>query len=117
MKARRKPREMLEEIRFRGQNRQEIIVQTRKRRNLTNFVAPPVTCDQDGLYQLYRKTYGRAWIPRKPATGVYNCAGMVWANRRAALPEPSEWQAVLDDDEYRLLENDEDPSIGDIAVY
>ena len=49
--------------------------------------------------------------------GVYNCAGHVWASRRTAIYAESEWQKIYEQDGYRELRSDEDPQIGDLAIY
>jgi len=49
--------------------------------------------------------------------GVYNCAGMVWASRRAALTEPHEWEIILKEDCYRRLADRSEAEIGDVVVY
>jgi len=66
---------------------------------------------------MLRQSYGMNWRPRKPATGVYNCAGMVWASRRTALTNPQQWRVVLQEDNYRKLSKTERPELGDIVVY
>jgi hypothetical protein len=108
---------MIEEIRFGGREREKIVVQTRKGTSIENFVGLPASFQHDGGYKVLRAEHGAKWERRKPATGVYNCAGMVWANRRVALPEPQDWEKILVDDEYRQLSDTEEPSVGDIVVY
>ena len=60
---------------------------------------------------------GSRSITRREPTGGYNCAGLVWATRRSALPEPSDWEQALEDDGYRKIETSEHPKVGDIVVY
>lgn len=50
---------------------------------------------------------------RSPAD---NCAGLVWASRRAILPNPGEWEVLLKEDGYRQV-SDSEVAVGDIAVY
>jgi hypothetical protein len=69
------------------------------------------------LYRLYVQKYGGNWRERKPATGIYNCAGLVWACRRTTILDPQDWQLIIGDDRYRWLGRDELPCPGDIAVY
>ncbi|MEX2140153.1 MAG: hypothetical protein WD894_12885 [Pirellulales bacterium] len=108
---------MLEPFLF-GAKRQGIVVQTHKGSPIQNYIAPPpsqyhVNC----YYGVLRPTHGKQWEPRKDAVGVYNCAGMVWANRRTCLTEPEEWELILNEDGYRKLDNEDDADIGDVAVY
>lgn len=108
---------MFEETRLLGTPKECIQVQTRKKRNLENWVAPPPHTQAINFYKRFRETYGATWLPRKPATGVYNCAGMVWASRRTCLSDPTDWRVILEDDEYSLVDQQEDLKVGDIAVY
>jgi hypothetical protein len=55
------------------------------------------------------------WIERKPDTGVYNCAGMVWASRRTMIL--GEYHQVLGDDGFRQLRRDEAAQRGDLVLY
>lgn len=58
------------------------------------------------------------WIPR---TGMhisgYNCAGHVWASRRAAVYEFGQLPTILNDDGYCKLQDLEKPLPGDLALY
>jgi hypothetical protein len=60
------------------------------------------------------------WLVRKPATGIYNCFGHVWAARRTAVYDRFD-EAVLmvrHDDGYRRVEWDrETPVPGDVVLY
>jgi hypothetical protein len=62
----------------------------------------------------------REWIIRKPATGIYNCFGHVWAARRTAVYDKFD-EAVLRvraDDGYRTVDwNLETPVPGDVVSY
>jgi hypothetical protein len=57
-----------------------------------------------------------SWVTRKPPTGVYNCAGLVWANRRTAIQDAAAWQLILSDDGYRRV-NLQQVEVGDIGIY
>jgi hypothetical protein len=54
-------------------------------------------------------------IVRKGVIGGYNCAGLVWASRRAVVPNPRDWETILIEDGYRLIP-DSEADIGDIVV-
>jgi hypothetical protein len=60
------------------------------------------------------------WQERKPATGIYNCFGHVWASRRTAVYDRFD-EAVLQvrqDDGYRVVDwNQETPWPGDVVCY
>lgn len=100
-----------------GSREERIVVETRKRTPLTNFIVPEPEFQHLQWYELLCKKYGTRWLPRKPATGGYNCAGHVWASRRAALPEESEWRIILNDDGYRPLADDEVVCPDDLVLY
>lgn len=109
---------MLEEPHFLGSDRHRIVVQTRRGYSLENFVAPKPDQQASNFFQLLVKEHGKNWRQRiNQAVGVYNCAGLVWASRRTVLPNPNEWQRIIDDDGYRPLRIGEKPYIGDIAIY
>lgn len=100
-----------------------IPVHTRTGRPLPTYEAP--TPDQrlidkdERLYQQFRNVLRR----RKPATGIYNCAGHVWASRRTALGPHGDTrlddviQQIIDDDGYRVLRPGEAPQPGDLVIY
>jgi len=107
---------MFEIARFAGTPGRSIDVQTHKGTGLENYVAPEPTVQSANLYAAKRKQHP-GWAQRKPAAGVYNCAGMVWASRRTTLPEPSDWRRVLQEDNYRQVRRGELPHVGDLVVY
>jgi hypothetical protein len=107
---------MFEVARFTGTPRRKIVVQTHRGTELENYIAPPPSFQAANFYAAKRKQHP-GWMQRKPATGTYNCAGMVWASRRTTLPEPSDWRKVLQDDGYRKLQRWERACFGDVVVY
>jgi hypothetical protein len=109
---------MFEEAVILGETEREIHLATHRNNKIKNVVElPPTEADQH-KYALFLAKFRRpSWKERKPITGIYNCAGHVWACRRTCIMEPAEWQKILDDDNYRLLEADEVPVPGDVAVY
>lgn len=68
-------------------------------------------------YSRFVATYGSGWVERTPATGVYNCAGMVWASRRTSILDPRLWQRIIADDGYKWLPSGKHPIPGDIVAY
>ncbi|OPX20053.1 MAG: hypothetical protein BZ151_05910 [Desulfobacca sp. 4484_104] len=107
---------MLEMARLVGTPRKGIILQTRAGRNVENSQS----CEPDVLtrerYDLLRRKY-YSWINRKPACGVYNCFGLVWASRRTAIYDESELSKILTDDGYRRLATEEQIQHGDVILY
>lgn len=107
---------MLEMARLIGTPRGKIILQTRAGRNLENSQS----CEPDARirdrYNLFRRNHF-SWVNRKPACGVYNCFGLVWASRRTSIYDESEFSKILTDDGYRQLALDEQPQPGDIVLY
>jgi hypothetical protein len=57
------------------------------------------------------------WSIRSAPTGIYNCAGMVWASRRTCIHDPRMYELILKEDDYRLVRDDERPRLGDLIVY
>jgi len=107
---------MLEMARLIGTRPDGIILHTR----LRNEVENSQSCEPDATiwarYDLFRGNHF-AWVNRKPACGVYNCFGLVWASRRTSIYEESEISKILADDGYRLLTNEELPLPGDVVLY
>jgi hypothetical protein len=101
-----------------GDTERKIVVHTRLGHSIDNYVEvdpPPAHCYSQ--YALFVKTHGARWKERKPPTGVYNCAGHVWASRRTTILEPESWRRILEDDGYRPLLPRESPWPGDIVLY
>jgi hypothetical protein len=110
---------LFELARYTGQPPRSISVQTAMGTPLKNHISPePSHGDCLAFEQLCKNNSG--WIVRKKSTGRYNCAGLVWANRRTCLSEPNEWELILhspNGDGYRRLRENEPPEIGDVACY
>ncbi|MDO9533498.1 MAG: hypothetical protein Q7O12_15415 [Deltaproteobacteria bacterium] len=107
---------MLEMARLVGTPPEGIILQTRAR----NYLANSQSCEPDDRT---RNLYGRFrsphidWKNRKPACGVYNCFGLVWANRRTSIYSENDLLKILTDDGYRPIINEKDLQPGDIVIY
>jgi hypothetical protein len=107
---------MLEMARLVGTPRQGIILQTRAGHDVANSQS----CEPDATIRaryegLRRKHF--AWLGRKPACGLYNCFGLVWASRRTAIYEESDISKILTDDGYRQLMADSELRPGDVVLY
>jgi hypothetical protein len=101
-----------------GNTEREILLATFKNNKIRNVVQPqPNEHDIRQYARFLTKYRGNSWEERKPITGIYNCAGHVWASRRTSILEPAEWEKILDEDGYRPLRRNEKPSPGDIAIY
>jgi hypothetical protein len=100
-----------------GSAERELPLSTRKNRHIANAQAPS-TLDER-IQEKYRGLLAnhRQWEERKPACGVYNCFGHVWAARRTSIYEQSEIEKILDDDGYRSLTDREQPRRGDLILY
>lgn len=108
---------MFDEIIVFGPNDREIVVQTRRGRNVANVVESEPDFAARRKYQLLLETFGRNWEERKPATGGYNCAGHVWASRRTTIPGLEAWRLILSDDGYRRLSDSEEAASADLVLY
>jgi hypothetical protein len=108
---------MFEEAQLLGSTERSIVVQTRRGREVKNLIELEPGEREQRKYERLFKQYGRYWVRRKPASGVYNCAGHVWASRRTAIFEESAWEMILQDDAYRKLPSGEQPMPGDLVIY
>lgn len=106
---------MLEMARLVGTPPKEIILQTRAGHCVTNSQSCEPDENSRVRYDLIRRNH--AWINRKPACGVYNCFGLVWASRRTAIYDEQSISQILVEDCYRKLRIDEQPLPGDIVLY
>ena len=110
-------RGMFEQLKLIGPTERSIVVQTRKGTDIKNLVEIEPGFPERQRYQLLLRTHGEHWVERKPASGVYNCAGHVWASRRTAILEVDQWELVLQEDNYRRLPDHEPPVPGDLVLY
>lgn len=108
---------MFEELKLLGKTEKSIVVQTRKGTSIDNLIEIDPGESERRRYQLLFERFGRNWRERKPATGVYNCAGHVWASRRTSILADGAWKVILQEDGYRLLSSMEVPVAGDLVVY
>lgn len=93
-----------------------IVVHTRQGNPLENFISCEPAFQKQNTYRLLRTQHGANWTMRKPATGGYNCAGLVWASRRTCLTNPKDYRRVLAEDGYRQT-NESDLVAGDVVAY
>lgn len=107
---------MLEMARLVGTPPKEIILQTRAGHCVKNSQSCEPDAKSRARYDLIRRNH-LAWVHRKPACGVYNCFGLVWASRRTAIYEEQSISQILLEDGYRKLGIDEQPLPGDIVLY
>lgn len=87
---------------------------TRRGNPITNVIDLDPTPHSRHKWSLIKRGHPR-WIERTPDTGVYNCAGMVWASRRTSIF--TDFHDILGDDGYRRLRDGEDPKEGDLVIY
>ncbi len=108
---------MFEELKLLGATERSIVVQTRKGTPIDNLVEIEPGEPERRRYRLLLEKFGRNWEERKPATGVYNCAGQVWASRRTSILSEGAWHTILTEDGYRHLRDVETPAAGDLVLY
>ena len=108
---------MFEELRLLGSTEQSIVVQTRKGTNVKNVIELDPGDRELRVYDLLLRKSGGNWVRRKPPTGVYNCAGHVWASRRTSILEEDQWRLSLAEDGYRRLSEAEAPAPDDLVLY
>ena len=88
---------------------------TSRNNDIKNYVAPEPAEKHVQAFNAIRARY--SWTERRPAYGICNCAGLVWASRRAAIDSQDAWNLILLDDNYRRLHLDETPMPGDLVIY
>ncbi len=105
---------MFDDLYIRSSAEPSIVVNTHKGTELANVIeATPSHMDRM-KYQRWFERHGQQWQSRKPVTGIYNCAGHVWANRRTSLTEHRQWRTILDEDSYIRTDS---PVADDIVLY
>lgn len=107
---------MFEEEILLGDTERRIALQTRKGRDIPNYVAPDPGEQAQRKYEALRKRYGLLWKNRKGPCGGYNCYGMVFASRRTAISEDERIPDILEDDGFRCV-SEQDARPGDIVFY
>jgi hypothetical protein len=108
---------MFEELRLLGSTERSIIVQTRMATSIENLIELSPGETERRRYDRLLERFGANWRLRKPATGVYNCAGHVWASRRTSVLKTECWRTILNEDGYRPLGVMETPVAGDLVLY
>lgn len=107
---------MLEMARLIGTPRGKIILQTRRGHDLENSQSCEPDATTRARYDLLRSRH-LGWVSRKPACGVYNCFGLVWASRRTAIYDEDDILQILTDDGYRQLAIEGQLQPGDVVLY
>ena len=108
---------MFEEVVILGPTERSIPLATRMGTPIPNLVENDPPAHAVSQYRQLVARYGGEWRERKPATGVYNCAGLVWASRRTCILESPAWERIIQEDGYRRLRLGEKIHPGDIAIY
>lgn len=113
---------MFEELRLIGSPDASIVLHTRRGRSIDNMIECEPGPRELGLYQnMVERHTASGWRERRPATGVYNCIGHVWASRRTSVFGPNTElyvSMIFIDDAYRILNaQSENICIGDLIVY
>jgi hypothetical protein len=94
-----------------------IAIETRTGKPIANRIASEPGERELRVRAAIRERYGKNWKSRKPACGVYNCAGVAWASRRTAIYDDAAWDLIFAEDGYRKLPPGEPPVPGDLVVY
>jgi len=68
------------------------------------------------LRNALQKKFKQVAIERRPPSGVYNCHGLTFANRRTAIHDASYVPRILNDDGYQKIKLS-DVLPGDLVVY
>lgn len=110
---------MFEEQRLAGLGDKSICVETRLRTRIDNVITPEADKKARLYYQRVKNKFGKQWVNRKPATGGYNCFGMLFASRRTFITDEGEGdvECILKEDGYRQLSDQNEVVTGDIVLY
>jgi len=108
---------MLEQFRLVGRHERSIRLQTHAGTDVPNIIESGFGREHLERYRQLRQRHGKHWQQRKPACGIYNCAGFVWASRRTSILDEAAWELILNEDGYRSLNQEESPTIGDLVSY
>ena len=108
---------MFEEEILLGDTEDSIRLETRQKSPIKNVIAPEPGVLGQRKYALIRKQHGQDWRNRKPACGVYNCYGMVFASRRTAILDDDQIPMVLREDGYRPVVDEMWVRPGDLVFY
>lgn len=107
---------MFELLKFGGSAEAGIALETRQRTPIPNSQAPNVSSASLRKFQRLLQDH-RDWRLRKPACGLYNCYGHIWASRRTAIYDQPAVELILREDGYRRLRPQESPINGDVLLY
>ena len=100
--------------------RQGIVLETHRGTRIKNEIAPIPVAEQVRAHDRLLAAHRMGWIPRKPATGIYNCIGHIWACRRTAVYDTLEdvLRTIYADDGYRVVDWPRETLCpGDLATY
>lgn len=92
-----------------------ICLQTSKGRNIPNRQGSQLDNIQQDLVGWIRNDYPSAKI-RTDVSTIFNCHGLTFGSRRVQI-EPPAISAILEDDNYQPIQNNNDVREGDIIVY
>jgi hypothetical protein len=105
---------MFELERLRSSGDQGIALQTRTGRDITNSLGVDLSEPHFRRYEALLRNHGRNWQERRAPSGGYNCAGHVWASRRACIYEDEDWRMILAEDGFRVTR---EPAPDDLIMY
>lgn len=92
-----------------------IVIQTRKGNEIKNFQNPEISEYNKKYFQPTESKYPKAKKRSEP-TGLYNCHGLTFANRRCFVEIAKQVLMILEDDDYQEIEI-RNVLPGDIIVY
>ncbi len=111
---------MFEELKLIGPTERSIVLETRKGSRIKNTIEIEPGYKELAKYARMLDRHRADWEERKPATGVYNCIGHVWASRRTSVFEEVDKQVltIFEDDGYRVIDLEtESICRGDLVTY
>jgi hypothetical protein len=100
-----------------GNTQSSIVLQTRLGNPIENTIEAEPGEHGHRKFQRLIEKFGARWEVRCLARGRYNCAGLVFANRRTSIFDPQLYMKILNDDGYRRLASVGQASPGDVVTY
>jgi len=110
---------MTKKILIPGQRYQtEIITQTRKGTDISNVQEHDLTPFYLNIVKEIDRKYAQTNVTfvNNPSP-IYNCHGFTFASRRTMIWDSKEISKILSEDDYKIVENENDVQVGDIIIY
>jgi hypothetical protein len=100
-----------------GDTQSSIILHTRLGNPIENSIEPDPGEPGRQKFERLTRRFGSQWEVRRPAVGRYNCAGLVFANRRTSIFAPDLYLQIFSEDGYTKFNDVSSTRCGDVVAY